>query len=188
MSQPINRQTFIRDFFRLLDSHTQAHSRESNDPQIGKYILPPGAVKKDQFISVCEQSYDCVSACPHEAIRVNRQNPHDKLYSYPVIDPRIQACQMCEGFPCIEACHTTALTEESKNRPLGKTRINQQTCFAFHGIFCQACIMACPHTQKAIFLDEENHPAINDEFCTGCGICVQSCPTEYPSINVFAGN
>ena len=137
-------------------------------------------------MNTCEQSYRCVSVCPHEALQVFRDNEHDKRFGFPVIKPRQNACYFCQDFPCIAVCESKALKPAYKARKLGAALINTSLCFAYNDTFCQACIMNCPLTGKAIYADENNRPVIIDENCSGCGICVQCCPAEEAAIVIKA--
>lgn len=46
-----------------------------------------------------------------------------------------------------------------------------------------ACIPKCPVSPTAIFKTPEGFTAINDEICTGCKACQQSCPYSVPLLD-----
>lgn len=57
----------------------------------------------------------------------------------------------------------------------------------------KSAICDCPEQNKAIVIVSQprqisNHamfvPEIHPDKCTGCGLCVHSCPTDKPSINI----
>ena len=182
MSESISRKDFLKGIFGFFRAETEG-GYKSEKAQKEFYILPPGAGERDSFLQTCRQSYQCVSVCPYEAIEVCRENGENGCYGYPVIKPRRQACYFCEDFPCIAACESGALSMERKDLPLGIAVIDPNICFAYRGVFCPACVVKCPLSGKAISLID-NKPVVNGEACTGCGICVQVCPTEQPAIRI----
>ncbi len=185
MKDTISRKDFIKNAFRLF--RDEIKGTESKPVSKGDaYIYPPGIESVEVFLNTCKQSYHCVSACPHTALQVYRENINDKRYGYPVIKPRQSACYYCDDFPCITACESGALKISYKQRKLGLAIIDQNLCFAFNGTFCQACIVNCPWSGKAIYADNNNHPVIVEEYCTGCGLCVQSCPSQESTIFIQA--
>jgi len=176
MSQSISRKDFLRSTFGFLKSNGLASIKTHN------ITLPPGAQNHNDFLQNCEKNYDCVSACPHEAIRVYRSNEKDAFYSYPVIEPRNQPCYMCKDLPCIDACQSKALIKNNTIN-IGIAVINKDECFAYNENFCQACVTNCPEP-GAIAMNEINQPIINEKACTGCGVCVYSCTKEKSAIYI----
>ncbi len=53
-----------------------------------------------------------------------------------------------------------------------KPEFNPDTC-----INCFFCWVFCP--ENAIILDDEKIAGINEDFCKGCGICVNECPVKH---------
>jgi len=50
---------------------------------------------------------------------------------------------------------------------------------------CHQCIKVCPVNrlgQPCIVADEEGYPVIDENLCTGCGLCPKKCPTKVISI------
>ena len=185
MQDTISRKDFIKNAFRLFKNEVNIN----NAKPVHKgdaYLYPPGIESVENFLEKCQQSYKCISVCPHEALQVYREDENDKRYSFPQIKPRQCACYYCDDFPCIAACESGALTQEYKTRKLGLAVINTNLCFAYNDTFCQACIMNCPLTGKAIYADMNNQPVIIEEHCIGCGLCVQCCPAEKEAIVIQA--
>lgn len=147
------------------------------------FFAPTGAADNASFLLLCNKSYNCVTACPYEAIRVKRTEENSPFYGYPVIEPRTKPCYFCVDFPCIKACDSGALKEINIRRQTRKAFIDTNRCFAYNEFVCQTCFINCPET-GAIFFNEENQPIINSELCTGCGICVHACLKEEPAINI----
>ncbi len=134
------------------------------------WIRPPGAVEEELFLERCTQCEDCVDACPHDAIQVLTQD------QTPGIFPSEAPCQLCEDFPCIEACETDALVPlESVNQVrMGLAVVSPNRCTAGNG--CNACVSKCP--MEAIAMDFGSFRIKVDEgLCVGCGICQYICRT-----------
>lgn len=181
MQDTISRKDFIKNAWRLfrLPADVNTDTVRIND---NTYLYPPGIESVDTFLSTCQQNYDCVAKCPHEALMVFRKNENDKRYGLPVIEPRQAACYFCEDFPCIEACTSGALKIENKLRNLGTAVINSEHCLAYQDTFCQACVVNCPLSGSAISMNTNSQPVVSEEDCTGCGLCVQSCPVGQSAI------
>lgn len=50
---------------------------------------------------------------------------------------------------------------------------------------CHICIKVCPINrigQPCVVADKENYPVIDENLCSGCGICVKKCPAKIISI------
>ena len=76
---------------------------------------------------------------------------------------------------------------------MGVATIDHYTCLSWQGLRCEICYRDCPEQNKAIVIVSQprqisNHamfvPEIHPDKCTGCGLCVHSCPTDKPSINI----
>lgn len=138
---------------------------------------PPGAVEESQFLAGCTRCGDCITACPHDAIQKAPERlgqiSTSGVTGTPVIDADAQACLMCEDFPCISACPTGVLTS---NIPIlmGTARITEHLCLPHHGTACTVCSERCPVDNAITVVDGK--PTVNEDSCTGCGVCRQVCP------------
>lgn len=149
----LTRKEFLKEAFTLFrKSEFENQKQSSDDNSCQKLpagtILPPGAGSITDFMSSCTQCYDCVSACPHEAIRVVRDE-HSDVFGFPVIQPRSQPCYECEDVPCIGSCTDGALNHHGIIS-IGVAFIDDKKCLAFLGQFCMSCINSCPHSGRAI--------------------------------------
>lgn len=160
-------------------------------------LRPPGAVAEEMFMELCIRCARCIEVCPYDSI--HRADLYEKLQiGTPYVFADKRACYLC--MKCPPVCPTGALnpelTEPEKVR-MGIAVINQDTCLNYlyykeeqEGIsegfaqLCNTCNNVCPFTDEAIYLDKFILPVITDK-CTGCGICVEKCPTTPKSINIY---
>ena len=170
-----------REFFRSTMAQAADTLREVvKDVSVGpsrRYLRPPGAVEELEFISRCTRCDECIRVCPHYAVRGADTNSGLALGS-PIIEPLEQPCMLCEDFPCIAACKDGALVmpERREDVRMGIAVVNKNTCISGDIQFCQACVIACPFPDEAIYM-KDGKPVVNREKCTGCGICVRACKT-----------
>jgi MauM/NapG family ferredoxin protein len=184
MQESISRKNFLKNAIRLFRNEMDMADSQKENVRYDKFIYPPGIKSPQAFLENCTQSYHCISVCPYEALQVYREDENDKRFGYPVIAPRNGGCHLCEDFPCISACQSQALHMEYKKRKLGTAVILENKCIAYHQTFCQSCIFNCPYSGEAIYADSQGRPVVNEELCTGCGICTQSCPLEEAAIQI----
>lgn len=181
MENTVTRKNFFKEAFEYFRKEFDS-GESSNSNNSLPFILPPGAKNIESFLNSCEQCYECVAACPHESIRVCREDEHTEFYGFPVIDPRKKPCYECYDYPCIEACTSGGLNDTYKDKKMGTAEIRESICLAYQSHFCQTCYNNCPYPEKAIKFDVYNRPQIIEEGCTGCGICTNTCPAEIPAI------
>lgn len=158
-------------------------------------LRPPGAQSEDDFLSRCIKCGKCMLACPYQAIGAATFD-EGMGAGTPVVEPRAQACRLCEDFPCVDACPTGALRdiEERSDVNMGVAVINQDLCIAFQGMRCEVCYRACPLIDEAISIDyrmregDSIHavfaPTIDEDACVGCGLCVQRCVVSDPEVAI----
>jgi len=128
-----------------------------------------------------------------------------KLIGTPYFIPTEVPCYMCEDIPCVPVCPSGALNQasvsnESDELDINKARmglavVHKESCIAFWGIQCDACYRACPLLGEAITIEMHRNertgkhtfmlPIVNDNVCTGCGLCEIACVTEKPAIFVL---
>ncbi|MCA9192265.1 MAG: 4Fe-4S dicluster domain-containing protein [Planctomycetales bacterium] len=145
---------------------------KTSRPTAVPIFRPPGAIEEKQFLRGCTQCNECAKACPHSAIRPldDRWGP---LAGTPTIQADLSACQMCSDYPCITACEPKVLSREIPV-VMGTAVITEHLCLAYHGSICSACRERCP-VANAIEVTS-GKPKINEDVCTGCGVCRFVCP------------
>ena len=63
---------------------------------------------------------------------------------------------------------------EGNQTQRGIARINHRDCLAWGGSDCTLCYIKCPLLDEALVL-EDLKPVVQEENCTGCGLCEQAC-------------
>jgi MauM/NapG family ferredoxin protein len=139
---------------------------------------PPGAIDEFQFLSGCTRCGDCITACPYEAIRKAPERL-GSIAGTPMIEADIAACMMCPDFPCIDSCEPGVLT---KLLPpiMGTAKVTEHLCLAHHRTTCTVCSERCPVDGAITVTDGK--PIVNEEICTGCGVCRYVCPAPENAI------
>ncbi len=140
---------------------------------------PPGAIEETQFLAGCTRCGDCITACPHDAIRVAPPRLGDRVAGTPIIEADTQACLMCEDFPCIASCEPGVLTDRVPP-VMGAAVVTEHLCLAHHHTTCTVCSERCP--VEGAFTVTEGKPTINEAACTGCGVCRYVCPAPENAI------
>ncbi len=147
-----------REFFRRLSGQKQA-------------TRPPYALPEETFYSQCDGCNACTKACPQNIIQL--------ASGFPIINFNQAGCTFCGH--CAAACDRGALDGAIDLEKSWQWRAQiKSTCLDKRGVVCRACEASCE--EDAI----KFRPALGgktDVFillkaCTGCGVCVFSCPNN----------
>lgn len=161
-------------------------------PSPAPLLRPPGAGQPTDFMARCIRCGRCLEACPYQAVHAAPLNAGREA-STPYVSARVQACRLCQDFPCAAACPTGALMPPSERAAagMGTARINEETCLSFQGMRCEVCYRACPLIDEAIRIDYRPRegdgihavfaPQVANDRCPGCGLCEQRCPVDDPA-------
>jgi len=186
------RNRFTEMFENLLNSNPFKNYFKKNR------LRPPGAVDEETFMELCIRCARCIEVCPYDSI--HRADLYEKLQiGTPYIFAEHKACYLC--MRCMAVCPTGALNpklKEPKDVRMGVALINQKTCLNYlyykdeeQGVsqsgtaqLCSTCYNACPFKDSAIKLEKFILPVITEK-CTGCGICLEKCPTAPKSITIY---
>lgn len=175
----LDRRQLFKDMFVFVGNKVADYASKKVDRVMpkGDYLRPPGAVEETEFLSLCTRCDECIKICPAKAIR-SHHGLADVAVGTPVIVPREKPCVLCNGLLCIAACKAGALKPvgHADEVRMGIARINQSRCLAWGGQDCQLCYIKCPLQGDAIY-QEDGKPVINEEKCTGCGVCESACYT-----------
>ncbi len=128
-----------------------------------------------------------------------------KMIGTPFLIPRETPCYMCDDIPCVPVCPSGALDKslvsnlkkelDINKAKMGLAVVHKESCIANWGLQCDACYRACPLLGEAITIELKQNertgkhalmlPIVNDDACTGCGLCEKACVTEKPAIFVL---
>ncbi|MEY3219217.1 MAG: hypothetical protein RIT27_574 [Pseudomonadota bacterium] len=141
------------------------------------YFRPPGAQSEKNLLATCIKCGRCMTVCPYQSIKIADWG--SKYYGTPYIEPEITPCYLC--MKCPEVCPTGSLRVISKeNVQMGRVQVLQKTCLSWQDDLCNLCYKRCPLQDRAIVLNDDLKPVI--ENCVGCGVCFYVCPTKPKSI------
>ena len=76
-------------------------------------LRPPGAVKENEFLSLCIKCGQCAQVCPYHSIELADIFKGHGVGT-PYIDALDRACYLCTALPCVLACPTHALNHETE--------------------------------------------------------------------------
>ena len=176
----INRRDLFASGLRWLLRLPAQLAAVDEEPQ-RVFLRPPGAVAESDLVARCTTCGDCVVACEHEAIRL-LDHTAGPLQGTPAVIPREQPCLYCADFPCIDACKEGALTRD--NLKMGTAVVAADRCLMQHGAWCDECVQKCPLGNRALRFEAGFRLVVDEEVCTGCGVCEYVCPTTPPAIRV----
>lgn len=137
-------------------------------------LRPPGAVAEKIFPAKCIRCGRCVEVCPYRTIIM--LDIRDGIHAgTPLVEAEKVPCYLC--MKCVEVCPTGSLLPiRQQETRMGLAVINTFTCYTYTGVsLCRTCYDKCPFVEKAIRLDQLR-PVVNENHCTGCGICTHACP------------
>ncbi|MNY31668.1 quinol dehydrogenase periplasmic component [compost metagenome] len=145
-------------------------------PRVVRGCRPPGAIAEAEFLERCTRCAACVPVCPGGTIKLaGIEAPFAEGTPF-LPDLAKRPCFMCDDMPCIRACPEGALVPlPREDVRLGLAFIDPARCKAHGDQACDDCLERCPFPGVALFADEQGHPVVNPEACTGCGFCAYHC-------------
>ncbi len=147
-------------------------------------LRPPGTMHELILVDTCIRCGKCVEVCPADAIYALGAD-WGTAAGTPAIDARRQPCVLCDGLQCTQVCPSGALQPLYNNKDvrMGLAILDAATCVTYLGQTCDACFKACP-APGAIVIAADGRVHVEEEPCTGCGLCEHVCPTDPTSIRV----
>ena len=178
----INRKTFLREGLRsVVKGVSSAVGNNIKKTDKKRYLRPPGAIEESAFLTACSRCDKCYVACPHGALKpIAGEGP---ATGTPVIIPKETPCYLCDPVVCSYSCPEGAIAPVAAAAiSIGVAVVKSESCFAAQGMdpSCNYCFDRCPLKDSAITFDRG--PVIQEENCTGCGICAFYCPSNPKSI------
>jgi ferredoxin len=145
-----------------------------------RLIRPPGALPENKFVSVCTGCGECLKVCPNNALQSTFLEAGLSGIFTPRLVPRIGYCEELCNF-CGRVCPTQAIqllsVEEKRLIQMGVAHIDKTRCITYDtDKICLVCNEQCSY--HAVVLDDKKRPGVNEEKCTGCGICENKCPVD----------
>lgn len=178
----INRKTFFREGFKsILKEIASTVESEADENGGSMWLRPPGAIEESAFVTACTHCDKCFAACPHGAIKPLGND--GAATGSPVIIPQETPCYLCDPVVCSYVCPEGAIEPiTTADISIGVAVVKNETCFAALGMdpSCNYCFDRCPLKDKAIKFN--GGPIIQEESCTGCGICAYYCVSNPKSI------
>ena len=135
----------------------------------GPVEIAPPWLDADQ-LAACIACGDCIKACPEDVLTANASGR-------PVVTFEESGCTFCGE--CASAC------PEDLFRSVDTAAWDQKVelsgaCLLAQGVTCQLCSDFCD--AEALRFDLSGGPVggldLDADACTGCGMCVGSCPAE----------
>jgi ferredoxin-type protein NapF len=131
-------------------------------------VLPPGALPLADFEAACIRCGKCGAICDQRAIELG-------FDGIPLLQGINGWCDFC--MDCVAVCPSGALRPvDPEAASIGTAIIDRDRCIAWQWVGCRLCYEKCAKLQKAISLDEDWRPHVDDSLCNGCGACVFVCP------------
>jgi ferredoxin-type protein NapF len=145
-----------------------------------RLIRPPGALPEDRFVAVCTGCGECLKVCPNNALQPAFLESGLEGIHTPRLVPRIGYCEENCNF-CGQVCPTQAVRslelEDKKRVQMGIAHIDKSRCIAHDtDKTCIVCNEQCSY--RAVLLDDKKRPRVDEDKCTGCGICEYKCPVD----------
>ena len=206
LDEPQERGDFFKSLGTLFAGFV-ANRIEDTVTGLGPTLLrPPGALDEFEFLVKCTRCDKCVRACPENAV-IKAPPTMGLALKTPYLDPRSIPCFLCTTLPCVAECEDEALVwprrtradgtvlEGAKAVRMGTARVKPGLCVTWGTLereprACRICVDRCPYPEEAIWISAPaegasiGHPVVSADVCTGCGICVFSCPSEPSAIIV----
>ena len=183
MAQPLEEAARQLSELERIGAADPYHSPAAPIPPTEHWLRPPGALSERQFLDTCSRCGECVRVCPAQCIKLDYSGGRGK--GAPYIDPTEMPCVLCDGLACMATCPSGAL--QFTDRPdidMGTAQWNEHLCVRSHGQECTLCVDNCPMGADALKLVDKRI-VVNEDGCTGCGVCQKQCPTDPKSIVVM---
>ena len=148
-------------------------------------IRPPGSLPEEDFLARCVQCGECMKACPTNTLQPLALSAGlTALYS-PRLIPQRGPC-MPECNVCGMVCPTGAIRKLTSNEKvwakIGTAHVLRNKCLAWEfDKKCLICDEFCPFNAldfRIVPGVSVAVPFVNEERCSGCGLCEYNCPVQ----------
>jgi len=144
-------------------------------------LRPPWALAEPGFSDTCDGCGKCVAACGEKIIFMS-------FRKLPLLDFTTGGCTFCGD--CAAVCDSGALqhAHEIGQLPWPLQAEISAACLAKRGTACVRCVEVCEYdaivAMPALGGRTEMH--IDAMACTGCGMCIATCPVNAMALNNLA--
>ncbi len=176
MKKKINRREFFKSlpfFPSLIKEEVNNRDTEKTEKSEKKIplIRPPYSYGSD--FSLCKDCEGkCIDICEEGILKRFK----DKS---PYIVFNLKGCSFCEK--CVDVCDLGVLSKDKPAKIYMDISINPNKCMAWHGVMCFSCKDPC--IDNAIKFEGLFKPKIDLSLCSGCGFCINVCPSGAIEIN-----
>ena len=143
----------------------------------GAQHRPPWTHDEFAFTEACTQCGKCGEVCPQGIIIKGHAG-------YPIVTFSKEGCTFCGA--CAEVCETDCFIEAGKRKDKAWTlrALVSTACVEAKGVACRMCQDACEYDALRFQpkLGGAANLVIDENCCTGCGVCVSHCPVGALSI------
>lgn len=130
---------------------------------------PPWSVPEEVFTDTCDRCGTCISRCPQTILVRGRGG-------FPRVDFRRGQCDLCGA--CADGCRSAALRRGAEPPWSLTARLDRARCLAVAAVYCRSCADACESAAIRFRIERGGvaTPLLNAAACSGCGVCVNTCP------------
>jgi ferredoxin-type protein NapF len=127
------------------------------------------------FIENCTRCNRCIDACPTHLLSQGAD-------AYPEADftpgNTTEGCTFCGE--CVRTCQPAALWQQPGQRPWQLQIEFTGECLAERNVVCHICHESCEleAIHFPLALGGVSRPVLDAAACTGCGACLNDCPTQ----------
>lgn len=183
----MDRRTFFKQAAKKTAQTVVKQVDQHVSERASHWIRPPFALDELEFLLACTRCDDCINACSYGVIFSLSAKLGGQVAGTPALDLLNKGCHLCADWPCVTACPNDALglnkTDTKQSLPrLAQAQIDTATCLPYSGPECGACQGSCPVPEAMTW--ENERPIINQEHCTGCGLCREVCILESKAITI----
>lgn len=140
-------------------------------------LRPPWALLEPGFSNACDGCGKCVTACSEKIIFMS-------LRKLPRLDFSQGGCTFCGE--CSSECEPGVLqrTHEPGKLPWQLQASISKNCLAKRGTSCVRCIEECEYDAivSTPALGGRTKMRVDHTACTGCGMCISTCPVDVISL------
>lgn len=153
-------------------------------------VRPPGGQDETRLVNLCVRCGACERICPTGGIYITRGRAGLFGLESPALSGRnggcAYDCNLC-GLNCPTGALLALPLAEKRRMRLGLARVDSSICIPYaRKTVCMVCYASCPY--DAIVLEDTGEklpwgdpllrPRVDDDKCTGCGLCETACPVS----------